>query len=354
VVRILPWILFVLVIVLWAPGFVYDPLSDEITKASDPVWALSFLPFSLVGLFLAIRVPSNAVGWLFLVGPALAGAGISGGEYGEAVDSTVVQELADGLFLLGLLCLFASIVLFPDGRYPDRRFRWAHLILLLGLLGAGRLLPEESAVIGAIMFANFLLPIVALIVRAVRGDATTRRQIAGPVLVTVVGLVTLAVVSNLVPEDSDPGGWNAVIAVMVLSVGIPVSIAFSITRYRLDEIDRIVSRTVSYALVVGVLGLVFFGVVTALTAWLSAESDLVVAGSTLAVAALFNPVRRRVQAWVDRRFNRSRYDAERVMDGFASSLRDRVDPEGVVDGWVGVVSDTMQPRSVAVWVRSAS
>jgi hypothetical protein len=124
--------------------------------------------------------------------------------------------------------------------------------------------------------------------------------------------------------------------------------------YRLDEIDRIVSRTVSYALVVGVLGLVFFGVVTALTAWLSAESDLVVAGSTLAVAALFNPVRRRVQAWVDRRFNRSRYDAERVMDGFASSLRDRVDPEGVVDGWVGVVSDTMQPRSVAVWVRSAS
>ena len=101
----------------------------------------------------------------------------------------------------------------------------------------------------------------------------------------------------------------------------------------------------------GFLALVFFGVVTALTALLPAESDLAVAGSTLAVAALFNPVRRRVQAWVDRRFNRSRYDAQKVMDEFSGSLRDNVDPDFVVDGWVGVVSETMQPTTVAVWVK---
>ena len=76
-----------------------------------------------------------------------------------------------------------------------------------------------------------------------------------------------------------------------------------------------------------------------------------VAAFTLAVAALFNPVRKRVQVWVDRRFNRSRYDAERVMDEFAGSLQDRVDPDGVVEGWLGVVSETMQPSSVGVWVR---
>jgi hypothetical protein len=93
-------------------------------------------------------------------------------------------------------------------------------------------------------------------------------------------------------------------------------------------------------------------VVTAATAWLSADSDLAVAGSTLAVAALFNPLRRRIQRWVDRRFNRSRYDAERVMDGFAGSLRDRFDPDGLVNGWVDVVSRTMEPSTLGLWIRA--
>jgi hypothetical protein len=134
-------------------------------------------------------------------------------------------------------------------------------------------------------------------------------------------------------------------------IGTAAAIAVAITRHGLYEIDRIVSRTLSYTLVVGFLAMVFFGVVTALTALLPAESDLAVAGSTLAVAALFNPVRRRVQAWVDRRFNRSRFEAERVMEEFAGNLRDQVDPDEVVHGWVGVVSETMQPTTVAVWVK---
>jgi hypothetical protein len=135
------------------------------------------------------------------------------------------------------------------------------------------------------------------------------------------------------------------------TAGLPVAVAIAVLRYRLYEIDRIISRTVSYAVVVAFLALLFFGVVTVLSSLLAAESDLAIAGSTLAVAALFNPVRRRVQVWVDRRFNRSRYDTQRVMDRFAGSLQDRVDSQEVVDGWVGVVSETMQPASVAVWVR---
>jgi hypothetical protein len=134
---------------------------------------------------------------------------------------------------------------------------------------------------------------------------------------------------------------------------IPICIGVAVVRYRLFEIGRVISRTVGYVMVVGVLGLVFLGVVTLLT-WVSpAESQLAVAGSTLVVAALFNPLRKRLQGWVDRRFNRSKYDAEQVMEQFAGSLQDRVDEDDLVHGWVGVVSETMQPAAAAVWVRQS-
>jgi hypothetical protein len=171
-------------------------------------------------------------------------------------------------------------------------------------------------------------------------------------MVALFGSLLLLLVGLLVPPSRpELANIASVLSFMILSVGIPVSIAMSITRYRLYEIDRIVSRTVSYTLVVVILGAVYVGGVTWLTSLLPDQSQLVVAATTLAVAALFNPVRRRVQMWVDRRFNRSRYDTQRVMDRFAGSLRDQVDAEAVVDGWVGVVSETMQPTSVSVWVR---
>ena len=123
-------------------------------------------------------------------------------------------------------------------------------------------------------------------------------------------------------------------------------------RYRLYDLDRLVSRTVSYAVVVGLLALLFFGIVSLLTSLLDAQSDVVVAATTLAVVALFNPLRKRVQSAVDSRFNRSRYDSQRVMDRFAESLRNRIDPDEVVEGWVGVVNETMQPAAAGVWIRA--
>jgi hypothetical protein len=133
-----------------------------------------------------------------------------------------------------------------------------------------------------------------------------------------------------------------------------VAVAIGVLRYRLYEIDRIISRTVGYLLVVALLGAVFFGVVTALSSVLPTESQLAVAASTLAVAALFNPVRKRVQEAVDRRFNRSRYDAQRVLEELSASMRGQIDPETVRREWVGAVVGTMQPASVAVWVRERS
>jgi hypothetical protein len=133
--------------------------------------------------------------------------------------------------------------------------------------------------------------------------------------------------------------------------GLWVAIAVAILRYRLYEIDRIISRTVSYALVLVVLGAVVLGLVALFAVFLPTDDPLVVAVSTLAAAAMFNPVRRRVQAVIDRRFNRSRYDAQRVVGRFAASLQEQVDPDDVVEGWVEVVEDTMQPAVVGVWLR---
>jgi hypothetical protein len=159
--------------------------------------------------------------------------------------------------------------------------------------------------------------------------------------------VLVSFLGQVVPEDTPYD------MLWFLGVGaIPISIGVAVVRYRLYEIDRLISRTVSYVVVVGVLAAVFAGIVTLASSLLQTDSDLAIAASTLAVAALFNPLRRRVQAVVDRRFNRSRYDAERVMDGFSGSLRDEVDPDRVLHGWVSVVNETMNPAGSAVWVRS--
>jgi hypothetical protein len=132
----------------------------------------------------------------------------------------------------------------------------------------------------------------------------------------------------------------------------PIAIGIAVFRYRLFEVDRFISRTVSYALVVGFLAAVFVAGVTWIPNALGlGDSPLLVAASTLAVAAIFNPLRRQTQVWVDRRFNRSHYDAERVMESFAGSLQTRVDPDGVMDDLVDVVSEAMQPESVGAWVR---
>ncbi len=114
-----------------------------------------------------------------------------------------------------------------------------------------------------------------------------------------------------------------------------------------------ISRTLSYALILGLLGLVVLGLVSGFALFLPTDDPLVVAIATLVVAALFNPLRKRVQRAVDRRFNRSRFDAERVIQGLVSTLQERVDPEGVVDGWLEVVSATLQPASMSVWLRES-
>ena len=176
-----------------------------------------------------------------------------------------------------------------------------------------------------------------------RSDDLERRQIKW-FFVAAVGLLAALVIAVL-----DLNQALNEIALASGLTGIWMAIAVAVLKYRLYDIDRIISRTVSYALVIVVLAAVYLGLVTAIS--LQFEGSLAVAASTLAVAVLFNPLRRRVQDVVDRRFNRTAYDTAHVLDGFADSLRDEVDSDELVNGWVDVVSETMQPASVGVWVK---
>ena len=156
---------------------------------------------------------------------------------------------------------------------------------------------------------------------------------------------------ELLQRHNGAGGVLVGVIFVGFVAAIPILMTVAIVRHGLFDIDRIVSRTVSYGLVVGLLALVFLGV-TLLASLFPTDSDLVIAAATLAVAALFNPVRNRIQARVDRRFNRSRYNTVRVIDNFSGSLHDQVDPDQVIAGWAGVVAETMQPSELGVWIKA--
>lgn len=144
-------------------------------------------------------------------------------------------------------------------------------------------------------------------------------------------------------------GALAIVAVSVFGF-VLMSMGIAMIRYRLYEIDRVISRTVTYALVVGLFAVVFFGIVAVLTSLLPVDSPIVVAGSTLVVAVLFNPIRKRIQAWVDRRFNRSRYETQRVVDSFAAGLCDETDVQDIAKGLEDVIHKTLEPQSIGVWI----
>lgn len=325
-----------------------------------------------LALFLVRRIPENPVSWV------LAGA----------VFSTVVNQAAYSYFVAGWagaqlafvlhnVLLWASlglmgllILLFPTGRPPSPRWNWVIWLAGLGSLSqmvrsihlavdlplselvdgsTGSALVDSISFVGqAAVALAIVAALVGLIVRFLRSRGVERLQMMY-VVPSFTCLAAFWVIESV---------WEGSVLSMVLlglgGVTLPIAIVLSIIRYRLYEIDRIVSRTLAYLIVIVVLGSLFaFGVIAIpnLVIGTGSAPPLVVAASTLAVAALFNPMRRRALRWVDRRFNRSRYDAEGIMNTFAGSLRDKTDLDSVVGGWVGVVSDTMQPSSLAVWVK---
>lgn len=214
---------------------------------------------------------------------------------------------------------------------------------------------DEDSVADILVLPLAALSVFSLAIRFRRAGRIERQQIKY-LLLGVGLLVSWAMAGEPFLRLMDHSALAEIVHDLIGAVtfgSVPLAIFLAISRYRLYEIDRLISRTLSYALVVAALGLVFTaGVVVLPSLFDLGDSPLVVAGSTLAVAALFNPIRSHMRKAVDRRFNRSRYDAERVIDEFAGSLRDRLDPDGLVEGWVQVVTETMQPTQAAIWLRT--
>lgn len=188
-----------------------------------------------------------------------------------------------------------------------------------------------------------------IIYRLVKSEGVERQQMKWLVLsvsVLVVGITLDQLIFGLIRAD----GWRAVWTGLLIMQTLLI-MAVAIIRYRIYDIDRIVSRTVSYGLIVGLLAALFLGVVTTVTGLLPSQNSLAIAASTLVAAALFYPLRTRIQRSVDRRFNRGRYESQQVIDDFASGLQDETDLEDLADDLGVVVAKVLEPSSVGIWIK---
>ena len=350
-------------------------------------------PSAAVGFVVAWRKPRNPLGWFMIA----VGAGLAlsndAGLYAIADYRLRHGDLPLGWVAVLLQPLWAPsyvlyplvIVLFPDGRLPSRRWRgvlWSYLAVG-AYLPAGLYLLTIKAVIGHHLqvlpngdlaavdnpsgipawlgaLLNVALPLlvlfwVAFVARQVasyrRSSGERRQQLKWLMSGAAIFMVSLTLTIVLGIIDSHP---SAVVKFLVTvgSFGIlalPVALGVGILKYRLYEIDRLISRTLAYAIVTGLLVGVYAGLVLLATRLLSFSSPVAVAASTLAAAALFNPVRRRVQRAVDRRFNRARYDADQVVAAFAARLQDAVDLDTVRADLGAVVRQALEPSHVSVW-----
>ena len=338
-------------------------------RAGEPVWAVvvmlagNIITFGVSAL-IGIRRPEVRVGQLLTL--ATAGFAISPFLLEEiepfmaawVVDLVIVAGAPMGM--VALASVSWVILLFPDGHHLSRRWRWVSW-LLGGLVAIGAPLttawflseevesaiPALDDIIFAVVMVPFLAALASLFFRYRVGTIEVRAQlrwllygVSAYALFLVVGLSNLE--NTIVSAALD----------QIFYLGIPIGIGVAIFRYRLYEIDRLISRTVTYAIVVGLLAAAFLGMVTLVTAVLPTQDSLAVATSTLAVAALFNPLRRRVHTWVDRRFNRSRYDAQTIVDRFVEDLMRHSNTEDLAGALTGVIEQTLEPRTVGVWIAS--
>jgi hypothetical protein len=343
--------------------------------------ALIGVTFAASGALIVSRQPRNAIGWLLCTIGALMPVGIVLRAYADAglargwPGTNLVGWVSELLWvpLITLICI-PLLLLFPDGRPPSRRWRWvlwsAGAFVLLTVVGNGfsdwsidggrpnpYVLPDHQGLLLVLRdlsvlpgVAGALGAVTSLVVRYRRADAVVRTQMR--LFLTASALLLPGVAVADLVQDS---GVAVVLFPLLLSLP-PVAIGVAVLRYRLYDLDRIISRTVSYALLTAILtgvyvvGVVGLGAVVRMVTG-GRGGDLVVAASTLAVAASFGPLRRRVQALVDRRFNRARYDAHRTLEAFTHRLRDEVDLDALTSATEGIAARTMQPVSVALWLR---
>lgn len=339
------------------------------------------IAFAIIGYAVDRAQPRNPIGRLLQfagIGSAalelVYGIGTLLSEISVSPLARVASLTPSWMWMIPIAALFHSMAVFPEGTLLSRRWRVAVVGLWIGATlaflgfffgpsdvpGVSNPLQLQGLepVTTALQFGSYLLlqfsvvfVVASVIVRFRRAFGDRRLQMKWVVYASAITGVVILVVEVIfrlfAPSLYQAGTWLVSLVVLF----IPISIGIAILRYRLYAIDRLVSRTVSYGLVIGLSAFVYLGAVFLLRAVLPGESDLAVAGSTLAVAAMFNPARRRLQESVDRRFNRGRYDAEQVVASFAARLRNQVELGSLTGGLTGVVSRTVQPASASVWIR---
>jgi hypothetical protein len=345
----------------------------------------AFGAFGLVGALIIWQRPGNTLGWILAIIGLLAA-------WGASADTYVDQARDEGLLylvsvwmslwywfpLLGLTLVFTPL-LFPDGRPPSPRWRFvvwgaSSALVLIGFLAAFRERIEfrgismdnpvgipgiedpEKSILGSVLFGSFILflilALVSVVVRYLRSGGAQRQQIKWLMLATALSalMVFFEEITGIELDTEVP---------FAVSIALfPLAIAVAIFRYRLYDIDVIINRALVYGVLTASLALVYVGGVVGLQRLLSPlfgeSNQLAVVVSTLAIAALFNPLRRRIQSFIDRRFYRHKYDARKTLESFAARLRQETDLDDLGADLVSVVSETMQPAHVALWLREPS
>jgi hypothetical protein len=359
-------------------------------RYSSNLWSgIVFVPTAAVGAILARRRSGNPIGWLLLGVGLAAFASADVGQYTvlayrEGHPDLPLDRLAAFLstgWLLMLILLPLPIMLFPDGRLPSRRWRWTLVVyvaacafaLMAVSLGnsaafgnrhlqvdtSGDLLASSQS---AHHFQDIVKPIFVIVYltvvaswgirqfatyRSSKGDR--REQLKW--LIAGGAIAVLGAVAGITLGSASPA-LQALGAVGIGAIAaLPVSIGVGVLKYRLYEIDRLLSRTLSYVVLTGLLVGVYVGVITVTTQLTPLSSSFGVAASTLAAVALFNPLRRRVQNTVDRRFNRTKYDTRATLVAYTSRVRDAVDLDAIRSDLLIAVQRTVEPSHVALWIK---
>ncbi len=363
---------------------------------SDDASILLALAFAVVGLLVALREPGNSVGWLLLA--AAVAFGLQGPAQmllrtGDGGVADVAAWYSGWAWFVWLSCAVLLLpLLFPDGRLLSPRWRIVLAIdlaaLVLSVLGeafspgaldvdaprtienpfgvppgtTAHLVTVIASVGGVCLLAGLALGTLSFVLRLRRSRGRERQQLKlfAAVLVVIAACVVVIVITSFL---GDQLGWRWALVVQDVSwlpflllviVGLPVAVGVAILKHRLYDIDVVINRALVYTSLTGTLVVTYIGFVLVLglvLTPLTGTSDLAVAGSTLAVAALFRPVRTRIQAAVDRRYFRRRYDAARTLDDFAAQLRHELDLDAVGGDLRTAVQEAVQPAHVSLWLR---
>jgi hypothetical protein len=366
-----------------AGGVILAYVDRHLVLASMTAWDFSDvfgdvanMAIPVMGFVLASQRPRNRIGWLALTAGLALGLSSFAGQYGQRA-----LLAAPGSWSAGPLALWVStwiwpipaamvaflFLLFPTGRLRSRRWRpaawfvgavfalstaavmagatrqWAHPFASFGQLVS----PPVLAAMLICFPAAFVVSGAAIVVRFARSAGEERLQLkwfAAAAVLVVVTFIALVLTNS-----------NSVAAAILNNLALlclDAAIAIAVLKYRLYEIDRVISRTLAYAIVTGLLVGVYTGLVLLATQVLTLKSPVAVAGSTLVAAALFSPLRSRVQRAVDRRFNRARYDADEMVAAFAARLKDAVDLDAVGADLAGVVQRALEPAHVSMWINN--